>query len=53
VRYLVENEWARSAQDILFRRTKLGIRFNAAQVEALQSFVDSVVTDAGNSQPAH
>jgi glycerol-3-phosphate dehydrogenase len=52
VRYLVENEWARSAQDILFRRTKLGIRFNAAQVEALQSFVDSVVTDTGNSQPA-
>jgi glycerol-3-phosphate dehydrogenase len=53
VRYLIEQEWARTADDILFRRTKLGIRFDATQREALQSFVDSVVTGANNRQLAH
>jgi glycerol-3-phosphate dehydrogenase len=53
VRYLIEQEWARTADDILFRRTKLGIRFDATQQEALQSFVDSVVTGANNRQLAH
>lgn len=30
VRYLIENEWARTADDILWRRTKLGLRMDAA-----------------------
>ena len=29
VRYLIENEWARTSDDILWRRTKLGLRFDA------------------------
>ena len=30
-RYLIANEWARTAQDVLERRTKLGLRLNEAE----------------------
>ena len=39
VRYLVEHEWARSAKDILWRRSKLGLHLSAAQQNALQLFI--------------
>jgi glycerol-3-phosphate dehydrogenase len=35
VAFLVEKEWALSATDILWRRTKLGLRFSAAEEQAL------------------
>ena len=35
VDYLVANEWTESADDILWRRTKLGLRLSLAQREAL------------------
>ena len=35
VDYLVANEWAESADDILWRRTKLGLRLSPAQRDAL------------------
>ena len=31
VRYLVEHEWAREPEDILWRRTKLGLHMSAAE----------------------
>ena len=31
--YLVRREWARSAQDVLWRRTKLGLHLSPAQQE--------------------
>ena len=31
VRYLIEREWARSADDVLWRRTKCGLHMSAAQ----------------------
>jgi len=37
--WLMEQEWARSAQDILWRRTKLGLRMDDAQVAALEDFM--------------
>ena len=37
VDYLIRHEWARKADDILFRRTKLGIRFSKAQTKSLVS----------------
>ena len=37
--YLVEQEWARTADDILWRRTKLGLRFDAAQTEILTRYL--------------
>ena len=39
VRYLQENEWAVCAEDILWRRTKLGLRLNAADVSSLEEYL--------------
>lgn len=33
--HLRGQEWARTAQDVLWRRSKLGLRFDAAQTRAL------------------
>ena len=35
VDYLIENEWAKTAQDILWRRTKAGLFFSPEQEELL------------------
>jgi len=39
VRYLMKCEWARTADDILFRRTKLGIRMSDAEKQALADWM--------------
>ena len=39
MRYLVRHEWARSAQDILWRRTRLGLALSASAVNDLQDAV--------------
>jgi glycerol-3-phosphate dehydrogenase len=39
VEFLIDTEWARSAEDILWRRTKLGLRFTPAEIENLQRFL--------------
>jgi glycerol-3-phosphate dehydrogenase len=41
VRWLVEREFARTADDILWRRTKLGLRFTAAETMALERYLTS------------
>ncbi|WP_375449875.1 glycerol-3-phosphate dehydrogenase [uncultured Devosia sp.] len=42
VDYLVANEWARTAQDVLWRRTKLGLRVGPAEVERLEGYLAEV-----------
>jgi len=39
-RYLVDKEWARTAEDILWRRTRLGLQFSTQQVNQLQEWLD-------------
>jgi len=39
VRYLQDREWAVTADDILWRRTKLGLRFSAEQRQALEQYL--------------
>jgi glycerol-3-phosphate dehydrogenase len=39
VRHLVSREWAQTAEDIIWRRTKLGLRLNTDQVAALEVFL--------------
>ena len=39
VRYLIEHEWARTAEDILWRRTKEGLRFSARERQALEQYL--------------
>jgi glycerol-3-phosphate dehydrogenase len=41
VRYLMTKEWAQTADDVLWRRSKLGLRLSAAQVAALDRFMTS------------
>ena len=41
VRYLMRHEWAESATDVLWRRTKLGLKFSKQQKEALAQFMAS------------
>lgn len=39
IAYLVENEWARSAEDILFRRSKLGLHVSPGVAEAIDAWL--------------
>ncbi len=39
VRWLMEREWARTADDVLWRRTKLGLRLTDAEVERLKAWM--------------
>jgi glycerol-3-phosphate dehydrogenase len=38
VRHLIANEWAREADDVLWRRSKLGLRLSASEQDALRNF---------------
>jgi glycerol-3-phosphate dehydrogenase len=44
VDYLIEHEWARTAEDILWRRTKLGLHFKAEETAQLQAYVTERTT---------
>ncbi len=39
VRYLMTTEWAQTADDVLWRRSKLGLRFSGAERAALERFM--------------
>lgn len=39
VDYLIDHEWASSSEDILWRRTKLGLHLNAKQQAALKDYL--------------
>jgi glycerol-3-phosphate dehydrogenase len=39
VRHLVDNEWAHTADDIIWRRSKLGLRLSREQIGALDDWM--------------
>ncbi|WP_374311852.1 glycerol-3-phosphate dehydrogenase [Dongia sp.] len=39
VNYLMDQEWARSAEDIVWRRSKLGLHMAATDIDALQAYI--------------
>jgi glycerol-3-phosphate dehydrogenase len=41
VDWLTRTEWARTAEDVLWRRSKLGLRFSPAEVTALERYLAS------------
>jgi len=45
VRWMMEKEWARTANDALWRRSKLGLRLDAAQATALDAFMQPAAAD--------
>lgn len=52
VRWLVTREFARSADDILWRRSKLGLRLDANEAAELDAFVRDLATSSGAMTPA-
>jgi glycerol-3-phosphate dehydrogenase len=46
VRYLMEQEWAQTADDVLWRRTKLGLRFSSADRARLANLMAAMVAGA-------
>ena len=43
VRHMIEREWARTAEDVLWRRTKLGLRFSPDETAELDRWMAAVV----------
>jgi glycerol-3-phosphate dehydrogenase len=46
VRYMVENEWAHTAEDVLWRRSKLGLTSTAEERTAISQFIATLSSDA-------
>jgi glycerol-3-phosphate dehydrogenase len=46
LRYLMNHEWARTPEDVLWRRSKLGAHFSPEQRETLSRFMQGVVAQA-------
>ena len=43
VDYLVDQEWARTSQDILWRRTKLGYQFTDEEIQVLDQYLSKLL----------
>ena len=41
VNWLIDKEWVRTADDLLWRRTKLGLHFSDAETAALAAYIDA------------
>ena len=46
VRWLMTEEWARTAEDVLWRRSRLGLRFSPEEIEALDAWMAAQILDA-------
>ncbi len=51
VRYLVENEWAQTAEDVLWRRSKLGLTASGEERTAISQFIASLSATAAPAAP--
>ena len=49
VLYLVRNEWAMTAIDVVWRRSKLGLRMSAAEVEGVDAYLRMALAAARTS----
>jgi glycerol-3-phosphate dehydrogenase len=45
LRYLVDEEWARTAADVVWRRSKLGLRLSTEQIEAIDGAMRLMLRD--------
>jgi len=53
VAYLIANEWARCSDDVIWRRTKLGLRLDADAIRSVDAFIaDRTSGDDGGSNTA-
>ncbi len=51
VDYLIAREWARCAEDVLWRRTKLGLLLSATQIQNVDEYIKKKVSDEGPFPP--
>jgi glycerol-3-phosphate dehydrogenase len=51
VRYLMAHEWAQTPDDVLWRRSKLGLRFSRDEKARLSSFMTNVLGNTASSGP--
>jgi glycerol-3-phosphate dehydrogenase len=49
VRYLVENEWAETAEDVLWRRSKLGLKATPGERIAINQFIAPLTGRSGQN----
>ena len=52
MRYLIEQEWAATAEDILWRRSKLGLHLSRDQAAALEAWMREAISPAAASPHA-
>jgi glycerol-3-phosphate dehydrogenase len=50
LRYLMASEWAQTADDVLWRRTKLGLRFSQKESAAIERYMAAPLADSGDSR---
>jgi glycerol-3-phosphate dehydrogenase len=50
VDYLVAEEWAQQAEDIVFRRTKLGLRMQPEQIDVLADYLRTAQVKQATTQ---
>ncbi|MGZ5921778.1 MAG: FAD-dependent oxidoreductase, partial [Rhizomicrobium sp.] len=50
VAFLMEKEWARTADDVLWRRSKLGLRFTPDEVAALARYMEDALKQRGTRE---
>jgi glycerol-3-phosphate dehydrogenase len=51
VRWLMRHEWARTAEDVLWRRGKLGLRLTAEEAAHLASWMDAQAAGTARQAP--
>ena len=52
VRYLMDHEWAKSVEDVVWRRSKLGLHMTAAEVAGLGDWIDGRTGVRGDRSPS-
>ena len=50
--WLIANEWARTAEDVLWRRSKLGLRFTRDQADALAEWMKTAIASGSATNAA-
>lgn len=51
VDYLIAHEWAQSAEDVLWRRTKMGLFLSVSETNALEIYIKTKLLAANHSLP--
>ncbi|ETS07320.1 glycerol-3-phosphate dehydrogenase [Bartonella henselae] len=49
VKWLMEKEWAKTCEDVLWRRSKLGLLFNKKEINALTAYMQKIQDNEQNS----